>query len=329
MKHVRNDERGATMVMFAIVSTGLLAMIGIAIDGGAVYAERRQQQNAADFSAMAATRALDEHDLGEPATVIRDAATATATSNGSDTTSVICELVDESRALLGPCPTSGTAVAAGAAGVRVSLSKTNATKFIRVVGSESVKAAADATAQIQSLRNGSSPFLFCAGGGASNEFPTVPVLLDPNGDGVYSDYAINPAAMGGQYTLHGPQVKTCAAGSNSFKGLADDMENFPIPGWWETKTGVEAGPTRVELAGPGGCNGKPFVGCKLVVPLCTQVRGQSSSLEMYCWTLGVFKITSASAPEHDAVFLGPGVVTSGLGGGKPLDGEARLIKLTE
>ena len=56
-----SDDRGATMILFAVVLIGLLALSGLVIDGGRLFAERRQQQNAADFASMAATRELDRY----------------------------------------------------------------------------------------------------------------------------------------------------------------------------------------------------------------------------------------------------------------------------
>ncbi len=46
-------ENGQTLVWVALAMVVLLAFVGLAIDGGAVYAERRRMQNAADAGALA------------------------------------------------------------------------------------------------------------------------------------------------------------------------------------------------------------------------------------------------------------------------------------
>jgi hypothetical protein len=52
------SERGQILVLAALFGTALLALAGLAIDGGWFYVERRQAQNAADHAAQAATHIL-------------------------------------------------------------------------------------------------------------------------------------------------------------------------------------------------------------------------------------------------------------------------------
>lgn len=51
-------ERGQTLVVVAVMIVLLVAFLGLVIDGGNVYAQRRQMQNAADAAALAGARAL-------------------------------------------------------------------------------------------------------------------------------------------------------------------------------------------------------------------------------------------------------------------------------
>jgi Flp pilus assembly protein TadG len=53
-------ERGQTVVMIALALVALIAMVGLAIDGGMVYLERRRMQNAADSAALAGARRLSQ-----------------------------------------------------------------------------------------------------------------------------------------------------------------------------------------------------------------------------------------------------------------------------
>ena len=43
------------MVMFALALVGILAMVGLVIDGGYLYVQRRTAQSAADAAALAGT----------------------------------------------------------------------------------------------------------------------------------------------------------------------------------------------------------------------------------------------------------------------------------
>ncbi len=60
MERRNRDEKGQTLVIFVFAIVGLLAMVGLAVDGGTVFLERRRMQNAADAAALAGTRELAE-----------------------------------------------------------------------------------------------------------------------------------------------------------------------------------------------------------------------------------------------------------------------------
>ncbi len=53
MKATRRSERGQLLIIFVFSIIGLVAITGLAIDGGNLYANRRQAQNAADAAALA------------------------------------------------------------------------------------------------------------------------------------------------------------------------------------------------------------------------------------------------------------------------------------
>ncbi len=54
----RKSERGQSLVLIALMIAGLVAFVGLALDGGQVYMMRRQMQNAADAGAFAGSREL-------------------------------------------------------------------------------------------------------------------------------------------------------------------------------------------------------------------------------------------------------------------------------
>jgi Flp pilus assembly protein TadG len=62
------EERGATAVMVALLMVPLVGFVGIAVDVGALYAERAQLQNGADAAALAIARDCSAGACGNPAT---------------------------------------------------------------------------------------------------------------------------------------------------------------------------------------------------------------------------------------------------------------------
>ena len=77
-------ERGQVLVIFAIALVAIVAMVGLVLDGGSAFAQRRDEQNVADLAAMAgATAHLNTtgNALAKEAAAIA-AATTIATANG-------------------------------------------------------------------------------------------------------------------------------------------------------------------------------------------------------------------------------------------------------
>ena len=289
MRSFRTDQadRGATLIFFAVILVGLLAISGLAIDGGRLFAERRQQQNAADSAALAATRELDRYQRGlleddstptDPEDV-RAVAIATATANGGEGATLQCILVDETGAPITvgspSCPSSAAGDADArlqeAAGVQVLSSNEEPTLLIRAVGTERFTARAQATATVQALRSlaaGASPIMVC---GASSSDLKAAVEAEtgspynPSPDDTYDvamlinlgdRWEVNPNAVADPndllasevFRIHDNQdVAKCGAGGNGFKGLVDSGGSYEIPSWWGSKTGTTSGPTRNAL----------------------------------------------------------------------------------
>ena len=72
----RSSERGQAIVLIAVALIGILAIVGLAVDGGRAFADRRQAQNAADSAALAAALAKIRGDSASTA------AYETAAQNG-------------------------------------------------------------------------------------------------------------------------------------------------------------------------------------------------------------------------------------------------------
>jgi hypothetical protein len=56
--HISSGERGQAIVLLAVLIVALMAVAGLAVDGGRLYAERRFGQNAADNAALAGALAI-------------------------------------------------------------------------------------------------------------------------------------------------------------------------------------------------------------------------------------------------------------------------------
>lgn len=325
-----SDERGVMTVLLAVTLLALLGLTGLVIDGGRAYADRRAVQNAADAAALAGAGALNGilFDSTGQEKKVYDAVVASLAANrvngGPD-----CGLTDESGNDVGACPATntGSGLPAGVAGVSVRSRDSQSTSFIKVLGISGFSVSASATAQIQALRSGSSPFMICGLDAAHGGFD--PPLLLASG----STWAVNPAAIGQTYDIHGPQVPSCGAGSNSFKGLVDNSNPSSVPAWWPGDTGVHAGPVRNVVARPDACTTTDgfdnWTGCTIIVPLCVDGRGNGSSADLYCVRFGAFRVYQPHQNTHEAVFLGAAVVRNGQGGGRPVANEARVIKLSQ
>ena len=66
MERVNRAERGQALVLVVVIMIGLLAVVGLAVDGGTAFLERRRMQNAADAAALSGTRELTKGICGNP-----------------------------------------------------------------------------------------------------------------------------------------------------------------------------------------------------------------------------------------------------------------------
>lgn len=326
----KRDERGAILVFVALSLTSILAVMGVVVDGSRVFAERRQMQNAADAAAMAGARAYDKVVTGQES-AIYNAVVAAAVANGASSTAITCRLVDEVLVDVGACPTTNTNTAAAiklaAAGVRVTVNATKNTTFMKVVGVQTFNAKASAAAQVEGLRSGPSPFVMCA---VASSDPRS------NGDGqpiaiLLPDNTTNPAAVGQTFELQDPTAVGCGQ-VNQFKGLAASPADFPTPGPWDLLNGDHGiNVTKQVIAGNDACAGNPdyFINCVVAVPLCYSMT-PAVAYKLYCVRYAPFRITvNQSASRMAGVLLDSAYASGGQGGGKPLDGEVRIIKLSE
>jgi hypothetical protein len=102
------SEKGQALILIVFALVGLLALTGLAMDGGHTFADRRQSQNAADGAALAAALTYQKNvglALSDPMTNVNEKALAAAAVNGYDgvTSTVTITNVPDTT-----CPGTGT-----------------------------------------------------------------------------------------------------------------------------------------------------------------------------------------------------------------------------
>jgi len=145
---LRPSPRGASgqiLVVFTLALVAAVAMTGLLLDGGAIFAQQRVTQNGADGAATAGGLVIAEH-LG-PATRTGDqvyaAIDAVAVATGLENWTG--EYTDDFGDPIGQPVVSTGAIPSGAEGVLVSGDRAVGTTFSRVLGINELKAGADAT----------------------------------------------------------------------------------------------------------------------------------------------------------------------------------------
>ena len=153
------NERGQALIIIALAAVGLFAVVGLAIDGSAKFADQRYAQNAADTTAMAAALAkvtgLRNGDSNTPAdcppatgtasdvcTALLNAGYARATSNGYDGNLVTNTVEIYSPPISGPYSGVGNYV-------QVIITSKVRTTFARVVGIAETQNIVQATAYLK------------------------------------------------------------------------------------------------------------------------------------------------------------------------------------
>ncbi len=140
-------ERGQAVFIMVFVLVGLLVMLGLAIDGGTVFLERRRMQNAGDAAALAGTRRLAEaicSDTGATDGDIAEQVNHYAEINGVPSGNVVADYVDFDEAPRGPV--GGGTIPTGSTGVSVTVEISRSTHFVTLIGIDTAGASADALA---------------------------------------------------------------------------------------------------------------------------------------------------------------------------------------
>lgn len=152
----RRVERGQTMVIVALGLVALVAMVGVVIDVGILWASNRDSQNGSDAVAHSGAVVIMEHLAGD--TTLTDADVAAAVTGMAAQTGVTLESAEYVRyvpdagtgalepVLMGIEVGYGGPIPAGAQGVAAITSRTHETLLARVVGITTLDATTDAVA---------------------------------------------------------------------------------------------------------------------------------------------------------------------------------------
>jgi hypothetical protein len=147
----RDEHRGQMIVLFALVLTALVLVIGMIIDGGNALAQRRAAQNAADFAALAGARIVAFKVSGDTVngtdTNVQQAISNAIAANGGVAPGFGApngpRYIDDNGAVLGYV---GAGMPATASGVKLGANRTWTPYFAGMMGASTWTASAEATA---------------------------------------------------------------------------------------------------------------------------------------------------------------------------------------
>ena len=159
----RRDERGQILLIVAGGIFVLIALVGLVIDTGVGFRERRHLQNVADLSAMAGTKAIADHylDGGRTGADVFEAIDASLIANGC----IVADGCDWTATYVRPDPAvvgseivmteveSAGAIPNGAQGVKVVTDSSPSTFFMGVIGIHAIEVGTEATAMTSSFLN--------------------------------------------------------------------------------------------------------------------------------------------------------------------------------
>jgi Flp pilus assembly protein TadG len=246
---------GQTLVIFALCSLVLLGILGLAIDGGYNFGQRRAMQAAADAAALAGARVvlIDDNHVQSVYNAVKTIAMQNGLpdpDNAATGATLECRYIKNdyatTQATYGPC--KDNVPGGGVSGVVVTVGERHDTFAMRVLGIAKSGTGATAAAQIQSPATFTpGPFLPCgidtdtttgtysifATTGSNYSGTSYPIAQEPVAirDGAYYyDWSagglltpinygtVSNPDYGPVFVIHGPHVATCNITSSSFKG---------------------------------------------------------------------------------------------------------------
>jgi Flp pilus assembly protein TadG len=156
----RRDPHGQIIVLFALAMTALILGLGLVVDGGYAWSQRRVAQNAADLSSLAGTRVVALFQTGATVTGTDVIATMNQINQANGVPNVAAGdalYVDFNGASLGTQVANGQPIPAAARGVQVTTAKTWRPYFLGIMGVSTWTASAVATSKSSENRIPGAP----------------------------------------------------------------------------------------------------------------------------------------------------------------------------
>ncbi|HEX3428603.1 MAG TPA: pilus assembly protein TadG-related protein [Candidatus Limnocylindrales bacterium] len=358
---IRSRERGQIIVVFALGLTAMILALGLVVDGGYAWAQRRAAQNAADLASLAGTRivALKLAGATVDGTAILTSMNQVNAANGVPNVSAGGAVyVDNKGTSLGTAVANGQPIPAAARGILASTARTWRPYFLGLMGVSTWSASAEAISKADLSRIDDVP----AGDLLPLAMPlnSVPGNVCPEGTPASSCTAVNVAAGSGSgqfgwmsWSGVGNAVYTCDIMTPPLDNPAYSVPTngyITIPG----NTGVSAssclksafqywidsGATiyvPIISPGPGPCPSNCFPGTSTPYPVTSQGHGSNVTYNVIGFAgfqlTGCDGSTDASKCKIDniqgvyrqVVFNGP--TGAGNPGGSTLTGTAiQLVK---
>ena len=166
MKHPNRSESGQILVIIVFALVGLVGITGLAIDGSAAYADRRQAQNAADSASLAAALSYVRGSDWNAVALQR------AASNGYDNN-------QESNTVQAYHPPASGVYAGNDEYIQVIITSTSPTTFAGLVGVRTVNNTVEAVTRV-TLSSAEPPY-----------YGEAIVALKPDGRGAFRSHGNN------------------------------------------------------------------------------------------------------------------------------------------
>jgi hypothetical protein len=215
-------QQAQILVLFALSIVALVAMLGLVVDGGNLYIQRRTAQNSADAAALAGARALRTATRPDRAVDVSSTVVTYAAANTFGATPAVrCAyfvattgeaiagggLIDDGSAA--GCPGVAGTIPDAASGVHVDVRIDFSTYLVGMFGLSRVTAEGHASAQVAVLTAAdtrSAPLIACGGAGGTGydalKLSTQTAVVATSTPGVL---AITPAALP---VITNPQLTT-------------------------------------------------------------------------------------------------------------------------
>jgi len=198
-------ERGQVIVVFALALVVIVAMVGLVIDGGSTYAQRRDMQNVADAAAMAGAYAYTNTPTQSAAiTAAQSIATSNGYTNGVNGVTINVTVTTEDAFTT----------------VKVDLGKPHQNSFAGVMGMSSWGVATTATAETgaPNAATGAAPIIFNTS--AVSAASTGPTHEQPFGEPGTGNVSVPQTPTTFNWTVY------CTANGNACNGNTNTVDGL-------------------------------------------------------------------------------------------------------